>query len=40
MGNAMLGFIGSNSNRALAITDIIVWLFKLAVKYIMHFTEF
>ena len=40
MGKVMLGFIGSNTNRALAITDIIIWLFKFAVKYIMYSTEF
>ena len=36
----MLGFIGSNSNRVFANTDIIILLFKFAVKYIMYFTEF
>ena len=34
----MLGFIGSNSNMAFAITDIVVWLFKFAVKihHVIH----
>ena len=40
MEKVMLGFIGSNSNMAFAITDIVIWLFKFAVKYIMYFTEF
>ena len=40
MGKVMLGFIGSNSNMAFAITDIIVWLFKFTIKYVMYFTKF
>ena len=40
MGKVTLGFIGSNFNMVFAITDIVTWLFKFAVKYIMYFTEF
>ena len=40
MGKVMLGFLGSNSNMVFAITDIVIWLFKFAVKYIMYFTKF
>ena len=36
----MLGFIGSNSNMPFVFTDIVIWLFKFAVKYFMYFTEF
>ena len=36
----MLGFIGSNSNVVFTITDIVIWLLKFAVKYIMCFTVF
>ena len=32
MGKVMLGFIGSNSNMAFVITDIVIWRFKFAVK--------
>ena len=37
MRKVMLGFIGSNSNMAFVITDIVISLFKFAV---MYFTEF
>ena len=40
MGKVMLGFIGNNSNMAFAITDIVIWIFKFAIKYIMYLTEF
>ena len=40
MGKVILGFVGSNSNMAFAITDVVIWLFKFAVKYIIYFTEF
>ena len=40
MGKVMLGFTESNSNMAFAITDIVIWFFILASKYMMHFTEF
>ena len=35
----MLGFMESNSNMAFAITDIVIWLFIFASKYMMHFTS-
>ena len=37
MRKVMLGFMGSNSNTAFAITNIAIWLFKSGVTY---FTEF
>ena len=40
MGKVMLRFVGNNSNMAFAITDVVIWLFKFAVKYIIYFTEF
>ena len=39
MGKVMLGFMESNSNMAFAITDIVIWLFIFASKYMMHFTS-
>ena len=40
MGKVILGFKESNSNMVFAITDIVIWLFKFAVKYIIYFTVF
>ena len=37
MRKVMLGFIVSNSNMAFVITDIVIWLFKFTVMYIIKF---